>query len=624
PPRAAPAAAAVTGLLPWLAGAVGPLADALDRTRPAAGAGVPVHGDLSLDQLVQAPSGELWLVDGDAARLGTPEDDLGSLAAALVRAHDDVAAAADRLAVVLDGYGAAGAPGLDATALRRATAEHLLRRAAEPFRRREAGWAATTERLVALADEVARGRGRELGVVLDRRATRPAASAPAGAPPASPATPGRAQPDLPTGQVPASPRVSGPVRPAEGIRFAPVALALADRLAEDGGRLRAVVPRPGGPLLVVGADREGALVAGRWDEDRAAARYAHRVGAEPARVAAGGLVLLPGGHDPDLPGLGERLRPGAVLVAHRAGRRAVVRDPAGTYTKVTRPGREPADVAVPAGAFATPVVVDHAPGRVTTAPLPGRTLHDLLGDPTVSQPALDAVGHAVGRELRRLQEPAGPTGQVPGDVDGPAAGHGVDAEVAVVRRWWQLAAAHGATDDATAAAVVDHVARALAAVAPRPAVPAHRDLHDKQLLADPGAPDRVGLLDLDLATTAHPGLDLANLLVHLELRVLQGLCGPRRAASVARAVVAGYATVDARAASWLPDAGDVTSWATAARARLAAVYAFRPAPGDVPGLLLAGLARPLTLPDVAPGGPLRPDRTDRTDRTADRPDQEDR
>ncbi|MFC7879593.1 phosphotransferase family protein, partial [Isoptericola sp. NPDC057391] len=291
--------------------------------------------------------------------------------------------------------------------------------------------------------------------------------------------------------------------------------------------------------------------------------------------------LQPGGADPRLPGLAARVRAGATLVAHRSGRRGVVRDPSGTYTKVTRPGREPAAVVVPGAAFATPEVVGRGDGFVTTTPLPGRTLHELLRDPAtpdaVLDPVLDAAGRAIGRGLRRLQDEP-PSG---------VAEHDADAEVAVVARWWGLAAAHGATTTADADAVVRRVRAALAALPAARPVLTHRDLHDKQLLVDtePDGGVRVGLLDLDLAAVAHPALDLANLLVHLELRAHQGVCPPERAARVARAVVDGYGDV--------PDAGALHAWAVAARARLAAVYAFRPAPGDVPGALLTDLDRPL-------------------------------
>ncbi|TFV53665.1 hypothetical protein E4P41_20890, partial [Geodermatophilus sp. DF01-2] len=98
-----------------------------------------------------------------------------------------------------------------------------------------------------------------------------------------------------------------------------------------------------------------------------------------------------------------------------------------------------------------------------------------------------------------------------------------------------------------------------------PAVPLHRDLHDRQVLvADDGS---VGLLDFDLLAAGEPALDLANLLAHLSLRQHQGLvtdAGPLRAA-----VLEGYRPAPAVAAR-VPVREAVT------RLRLAAVYAFRP------------------------------------------------
>ena len=547
---------------------------------------VPLHGDLSLDQLVRGLGGALWLVDADAARWGRPAEDLGSLAAALVRAHGADAAAA-RLAAVLDGYAAAGAGPVAEPELRAAVAEHLRRRATEPFRRLEDGWAATSAALRALADDVGDGRGGALGAALARSSTRPRAAT-------STAVVGP-----PAGRATATPTAGGR---APRIRTAPVAEALAGALAAQGHVLRAVLPRSADRLLVVGTDRDGGVLAGRWDAGPALPAMPHargagaRTGGDPARargpvpVGGGALVLQPDGADPRLPGLGRRVSAGATLVAHRSGRRGVVRDPAGTYTKVTRPGREPARVEVPPAAFATPEVVGRGAGYVTTAPLPGRTLHELLRDPGTPGRVLVAAGRTIGRGLRRLQDAPPPHG----------AEHGADAEVAVVARWWGLAAAHGATTAADADAVVRRVRTALdAAPAARPVL-THRDLHDKQLLVHVGDDTvpvdgvRVGLLDLDLAAVAHPALDLANLLVHLELRAHQGVCSSARAAAVTRAVLDAYGAGSAPGSH--PAA--LRAWAVAARARLAAVYAFRPAPGDVPGALLTDLDRPLPVEPV--------------------------
>ena len=66
-----------------------------------------------------------------------------------------------------------------------------------------------------------------------------------------------------------------------------------------------------------------------------------------------------------------------------------------------------------------------------------------------------------------------------------------------------------------------------------------------------------------------PAIDVANLLVHLELRVMQGHCGSEVA------VVAGDAFLEA----YRPDRdlrGRIDAYAAATRLRLACVYAFRP------------------------------------------------
>jgi aminoglycoside phosphotransferase (APT) family kinase protein len=89
----------------------------------------------------------------------------------------------------------------------------------------------------------------------------------------------------------------------------------------------------------------------------------------------------------------------------------------------------------------------------------------------------------------------------------------------------------------------------------------------------------VGVLDLDLAATGEPALDLANLLVHLELRSLQGLCPGARARACAGAVVDGY---DPGLDTWRR----VSAYALTTRLRLAAVYAFRPGSAGIGRALL--------------------------------------
>ena len=93
----------------------------------------------------------------------------------------------------------------------------------------------------------------------------------------------------------------------------------------------------------------------------------------------------------------------------------------------------------------------------------------------------------------------------------------------------------------------------------------HRDLHDKQALWDG---ERLHLLDLDTAARGEAALDLANLLVHVELRHAQGLLS--RPDEIRDAL---QPPVDALRIS--PRRLD--AYAQATRLRLAFLYSFRPA-----------------------------------------------
>ncbi|MDQ3453252.1 MAG: hypothetical protein M3493_11235 [Actinomycetota bacterium] len=112
---------------------------------------------------------------------------------------------------------------------------------------------------------------------------------------------------------------------------------------------------------------------------------------------------------------------------------------------------------------------------------------------------------------------------------------------------------------------------------------AHRDCYDKQLL-DAGD-GRCGMVDLDTLTLAERSLDLANVLVHLELRVAQDVLDSESARDAAAALVAGYR----------PDAavrGRVPAYATASRLRLACLYALRPGRRHLTSGLLDRAAAP--------------------------------
>ncbi|UFU03791.1 hypothetical protein LQF12_04040 [Ruania suaedae] len=135
--------------------AVGPVARRIAAAATAAGGGqgwaqVPVHGDLSLDQAILGPDGEIALIDLDRAARGPAETDLASFTAeAHLRGKD----AAAMLADVRAGYRLP----VDRERLRLLTAGQLLLRAAEPFRCRRPDWAESTAALVAAADRVLTG-----------------------------------------------------------------------------------------------------------------------------------------------------------------------------------------------------------------------------------------------------------------------------------------------------------------------------------------------------------------------------------------------------------------------------------------------------------------------------------
>nr|MBA3329220.1 phosphotransferase [Solirubrobacterales bacterium] len=123
-------------------------------------------------------------------------------------------------------------------------------------------------------------------------------------------------------------------------------------------------------------------------------------------------------------------------------------------------------------------------------------------------------------------------------------------------------------------------------------VTVHRDLHDKQLLVDDeGA---VGILDFDTLATGEAALDLGNLVVHLELRALQGACTAGAARAAREALLDAYAPDEAL----LVRAG---TYAQATRLRLACLYALRPAPPAVVPELLSRLDRWASRPAPAAG-----------------------
>lgn len=345
-------------------------------------------------------------------------------------------------------------------------------------------------------------------------------------------------------------------------------------------RLRRAWPRGGDRMLLeyVAADGEivpGQLVLasdGRPDESVArrlvtATRRRARSGNDVCSIRPG-IVLQARGADRRLRGLPALLQhTGASLVSHRPERRAVVRLARTnvTYAKLVRPGRTGAVVSAARAVREAPglrvarlVRVHEDAGQVEWERLPGRSLHDVVaGGPTSEPSAAVAAVRAAGRALRALHD----------TVDrGPLDDHLPRNEVAVLERWIAAVASHDVR-------LAEHMLGGLRDVrrgfgdTSGPTVALHRDFHDKQVVVTPGG--TAGVLDVDTLARGEAALDVANLLVHLELRAIQGRLPPARLDVLGTGLLDGYGPG--------PEVTDrLAAYADATRLRLACVYAFRP------------------------------------------------
>jgi thiamine kinase-like enzyme len=116
-----------------------------------------------------------------------------------------------------------------------------------------------------------------------------------------------------------------------------------------------------------------------------------------------------------------------------------------------------------------------------------------------------------------------------------------------------------------------------------PLVPLHRDCYDKQFVV--GSSD-AGLLDFDTLALGEAALDIANLLVHCQLRVYEKVTTLTRAQYLAYAFVEGYGLTN-------QEASRLSAYADACRLRLLCVYGCRPTQRDVVGHLAANLGQAL-------------------------------
>ncbi|WP_337059784.1 hypothetical protein [Kineococcus sp. G2] len=346
--------------------------------------------------------------------------------------------------------------------------------------------------------------------------------------------------------------------------------------AEDGVVWRRAWPggRPGEPErpLVLEGVRPGGRVVAATAEVRVS-----------GGVLTGARVHLVA-DDHRLPALAAERRAGAAVVGHRAGKRAVLRTgPAHApreFVKVARPAAtrdalERLD-AVRAALGEHPdrpglvEVTARSEGVLRLRPAAGTALSALLG-PRAGPAHLvrcRAAGHRTALATGALA--AAPAGALPE--------HDAHREAGVLERWAGDARAFGVLPPPLAGRLVSRaaeVADRLRALPPAPAVASHRDLHDGQVLvrsAPDGIAPGVTFLDVDTAARAHPCLDPANLLAHLDLALVRG-AAPAAVAALTAGLREGWAAGGHPLRATGPDA--LAAWRAAARLRLVAVHAFR-------------------------------------------------
>lgn len=310
-----------------------------------------------------------------------------------------------------------------------------------------------------------------------------------------------------------------------------------------------------------------------------------RLRSAPGTAGAPTWEVIP--EDPALPALSPLRADGWTVLAHRLGKRAVLRHdaspafrklatPKATRRAVTRleavnrqltAARSGGDRGVP---LAPEVIhADLAAGILDLAPAPGVSLRDLLTDPATRLEQAEVAGRLVGSGLVALAR----VEAEPGD-DLP--GHTLADEAMVLTRWTAAATALAIVDENAARelrAESEAICRDLYAAgqgAAPPAVLTHRDVHDGQILVD-GAATPV-LLDWDTACWADPCVDPANLLAHLDLLRDHVPDATDRIAAATAGLWAGLLVGDHPA---LAQPLRLELLRRASAARIAAVHAFR-------------------------------------------------
>lgn len=541
------AAGSIARLLPALGGRAHSLADRTAQALQQASTGWQpciTHGDLSLEQMVRDPLGQLQFIDWDNAALGDPMADAGSLLARLATqylARSRTAPTPETLADLLDTVHDALARGIDASSAlpaalsaraphtrRRAgwhTVAGLLRLAPEGFRRRRPSWPEQMEQIVALAEYLAARL---------QPAPLHAATAPAG----TTEPPSTSLPSTTTGAVAAE--TTG--RETSSMRPAP-----AHPAAAEAGHTPITAGAPGTgntpsswpqtdrtlmqPLLLDALH----LPAGDWQLEpvrvlrhkagrRALLDYTliHRVPAETTRTSTAGTSTagIPAPDTPATPATAGCATPGAAPAATATTRiellgklrfKGADRHGFAVQKALYEHGFDLPWIAVPEALAILPEQRLWLQRRV-----PGTMASHLIrpgSDPGLSFRIGQALA-ALHRAGGQLQE-AARNGQSPGATSPP---------IDPTRRWTledELDMLHGRLEKATEARpawaeriralipATRRLARRLPTTAP---TGIHRDCYADQILVDGG---RLTWLDLDLFCLGDPALDVGNFVAHL-------------------------------------------------------------------------------------------------------------
>lgn len=333
-------------------------------------------------------------------------------------------------------------------------------------------------------------------------------------------------------------------------------------------------PQSADHLMLEYSTADGVLIPGQWfaDSSRLASLEAQLDAIAPGRawvvqaVTGDQLLLQTHGIDPVLSHLHVVLRDHSMqLLSHRPGKRAVVRQVCAegvSFCKYYSSSKAFQRSLLHAsyvqrsasGSFRYASIVDADPPVrcIHSLGLDGSSLYDLLASGWQDS----SVARQIGQCLRSFHQSG-----VPAEL----AVHDRDREIAVIRHWLSIVSIYFPDRSDMLSHHADRVIQSLDGVSESRAL-LHRDLHDKQLLL---APDCLpGLIDFDTLACGPAALDLANLLAHLEWRVLQGKARAEQALAVGAALIEGYdcaSTVQ-----------DLQPFLDATRIRLACVYAFRP------------------------------------------------